>query len=85
MRKSVLLASLIAAAALTACGKKEEPAPAVVTPPPAAVTPAPAPAACTGCRARRVGCRAVSGARLPRSMRPMPRTEARQEGRSPKQ
>ena len=30
MKKSVLLASLIAAAALTACGKKEEPAPAVV-------------------------------------------------------
>jgi hypothetical protein len=42
MKKSLLLGSLIAAAALTACGKKEE-APAVVAPP-AAPAPAPAPA-----------------------------------------
>ena len=53
MKKSVLLASLIAAAALTACGKKEESAPAVVTPPPAAVTPPAAPARRTP---RPVGC-----------------------------
>lgn len=43
---SVLIATLIATAALVACGKKEDTAPAVVTPPPAPVTePAPAPAA----------------------------------------
>ena len=43
---SVLIASLIAVAALVACGKKEDAAPAVVTPPPAPVTePAPTPAA----------------------------------------
>ena len=43
---SVLVASLIAAAALVACGKKEDAAPAVVTPAPAPVTePAPPAAA----------------------------------------
>jgi hypothetical protein len=51
MNKSFVIASLIAAAALAACGKKEEPAPAPAPAPveaPAAVTPAepaPAPAA----------------------------------------
>jgi hypothetical protein len=43
MNKSLLLASLIAAAALTACGKKEE-APAPAPAPAAAPAPAPAPA-----------------------------------------
>jgi hypothetical protein len=52
MRKSVLLASLVAAVALAACGKKEESAPAVVTPSPAPSTsattpPAPSPGAST--------------------------------------
>ncbi|WP_431275828.1 hypothetical protein ACQ858_05910 [Variovorax ureilyticus] len=41
MNKHVLLVSLVAVAALTACGKKEEPAPAAVAP---AAAPAPAPA-----------------------------------------
>ena len=46
MNKPVLLVSLIAIGALGACGKKEEAAPAVVTPPPVVVTPpATAPAA----------------------------------------
>ena len=40
MNKSLLLASVIAVAALAACGKKEEAAP-VVTPAPVVVTPAP--------------------------------------------
>ena len=42
MNKSLVIASLIAAAPLAACGKKEEPAPA---PAPVAVEPAAAPAA----------------------------------------
>ena len=42
MNKSFVIASLIAAAALAACGKKEEPAPA---PAPVAAEPAAAPAA----------------------------------------
>ena len=40
MKKSLLLASLVAAVALAACGKKEEAAPAPA-PAPAATTPAP--------------------------------------------
>ncbi|RZI97215.1 MAG: hypothetical protein EOP78_01770 [Variovorax sp.] len=44
MKKFVLIASLVAAAAFSACGKKEDAAPAVVTPPPATVTPPAAPA-----------------------------------------
>lgn len=40
MKKSILLASLLAAVALTACGKKEETAP-VATPAPEASAPAP--------------------------------------------
>ena len=43
MKKSLVLATLIAAAALAACGKKEEPAPAPA--PSTVVVPAPAPAA----------------------------------------
>ncbi|WP_092947081.1 hypothetical protein [Roseateles sp. YR242] len=45
MKKSILLASLLAAVALTACGKKEEaPAPApVATPAPEASAPVMAP------------------------------------------
>ncbi|MDR7295081.1 MULTISPECIES: hypothetical protein [Roseateles] len=42
MNKSILLASLLAAVALTACSKKEEPK---VEAPAAVVTPAPAPEA----------------------------------------
>jgi flagellar basal body L-ring protein FlgH len=42
MKKSILLASLLAAVALTACGKKEEAAP-VATPAPEASAPASAP------------------------------------------
>ena len=45
MNKSLVLAAVIAAAALVACGKKEEapaPAPVVVAPAPAAVVVAPA-------------------------------------------
>jgi hypothetical protein len=45
MKKSLLLASLVAAAALAACGKKPEPAPAPAPAPAAAPAPAPAPAA----------------------------------------
>lgn len=54
MKNSIVIASLVAAFALTACGKKEEPvvvvpapvvAPAVVEPAPAPVEPAAAPAA----------------------------------------
>ena len=45
MNKSVwLIASLVGAAALTACNKQEGAVPSVSTPPPAAVTPAPSPA-----------------------------------------
>jgi len=44
MKKTVLIASLIAVAALTACGKKDEPPPAVVAPPAVVVTPPAAPA-----------------------------------------
>lgn len=47
MKKSILLASLLAAVALTACGKKEEAAAPVATPAPEASAPvveAPAPA-----------------------------------------
>jgi uncharacterized lipoprotein YbaY len=42
MNKSLLMASLVAAVALAACGKKEEvpPAPVVVTPAPEASAPA---------------------------------------------
>lgn len=45
MNKSVwLIASLVSAAALTACNKQEGAAPSVSAPPPATVTPAPSPA-----------------------------------------
>jgi len=43
MNKSLVLAALIAAAALAACGKKEESAPAPAPAPVAAPAPAPAP------------------------------------------
>lgn len=43
MKKSILLASLLAVAALTACGKKEEPVAPVATPAPEASAPASAP------------------------------------------
>ncbi len=45
MNKSLVLAAIVAAVALVACGKKEEavaPAPVVVTPAPVVVAPAPA-------------------------------------------
>jgi nitrous oxide reductase accessory protein NosL len=42
MNKSLLMAALVAAVALAACGKKEEAAPATA---PTVATPAPAPAA----------------------------------------
>jgi hypothetical protein len=42
MKKSLVLATLVAAAALSACGKKEEPAPAPAPAPAAAPAPAPA-------------------------------------------
>lgn len=45
MNKSLVLAAIVAAAALAACGKTEAPAPAPTPAPAAAVTPAPAPAA----------------------------------------
>jgi hypothetical protein len=45
MKKSILLASLIAAAALVACGKKEAPAPAAAPAAPAPAAEASAPAA----------------------------------------
>ena len=45
MKNSVVLAALIAAAALVACGKKEEPAPAPAPAPAAVEAPAAAPAA----------------------------------------
>ena len=40
MKKSILMASLLAAVALTACGKKEEAAAPVATPAPEASAPA---------------------------------------------
>ena len=50
MNKTLVIASLIAAAALAACGKKEEPAPAPAPAPVEAPAPAPAPAAEAGRR-----------------------------------
>ena len=48
MNKSLVLAAIVAAVALAACGKKEiavvpAPAPVIVTPAPVVVVPAPAP------------------------------------------
>jgi hypothetical protein len=59
MNKSLLLASLVAAVALTACGKKEEaPAPA----PAPAAAPAPAPAPAPVAEAASAAASAVAGA-----------------------
>ncbi|GMV47357.1 MAG: hypothetical protein AMXMBFR66_27550 [Pseudomonadota bacterium] len=58
MNKSLVLASLVAAVALAACGKKEEPAPA----PAPAAAPAPAPAAAPASEAASAAGDAASAA-----------------------
>lgn len=59
MKKSILLASLLAAVALTACSKKEEPK---VETPPAPVVTAPAPEASAAASAADAAASAASAA-----------------------